>query len=184
MKLKSPATHFLFLVLLAMGNEGFTQSYKPTDEGSSVQFKIKNFGSTVDGTFKGLEGVIEFDPAQPGNARFNVSVDANAVDTNSGLRDNHLRKKEYFDVKTYPRIRFVSTRVAAGAKTGEYVIIGNLTIKSTTKEISFPFTYSLMDGNPVFRGQFPLNRRDFSVGGGSLSLSDNLVVLLQIVTGK
>lgn len=157
------------------------QSLKPSDDGSSVQFKIKNFGSTTTGTMKGLDGSIDFDPTQIGHARFEVSVDASTVDTNVGLRDKHLKKEDYFDVVNYPRIKFVSTGVTS-TEPGKYTMTGNLTIKATTKSISFPFTHTMAGGIALFEGEFPLNRRDFEVGGGSFSLSDNLVVVLKIAS--
>ena len=92
----------------------------PNDESSSVKFKIKNFGATVDGSFKGLQGKIYFDPNAITAPLFDVSVEASSVDTGIGIRDNHLRKKEYFDVKNYPRIRFVSTKVTPSSKPSEY----------------------------------------------------------------
>ena len=172
---------FLLALQLVLINDAISQTPKPQDEGSAVQFKIKNFGSTVTGTMKGLRGSMEFDPAQLAGAHFDVSVDAATVDTDSGMRDRHLQKEEYFDVATYSRLRFVSTAVTASAP-GKYVVTGNLTIKSTTKSVSFPFTYSSVGGNAVFEGEFLLNRRDFSVGGGSFSLSDNLTVVLKVTS--
>lgn len=170
---------FSLILQLFLISSTVAQTLKPQEEGSSVKFKIKNFGSIVTGTMKGVQGTIEFDPAQLTAARFDVSVDATTVDTNSGMRDRHLKKDEYFDVEKYPRLRFVSTSVTPSG-TGKYVVTGTLTIKSTTKSISFPFTHSSVGGNAVFEGEFSLNRRDFSVGGGSFSLSDDLKVLLKI----
>ena len=184
MNRSSPSSSILILLTLISSLSCFAQGSKPSQERSSVQFKIKNFGSTVNGTFKGLEGSIDFDPLHPDRARFDVSVDANSVDTNIGLRDKHLRKEEYFDVKAYPRIRFVSSSVVPSSKSGEFMIKGNLTIKATTKEITFPFIYSVVNGTPLFTGEFQLNRRDFNVGGNSFSLADTLVVLLTVSTDK
>lgn len=158
-----------------------TQSFLPVDEGSVVKFKIKNFGLMVEGTLTGLQGKIEFDPANISASQFDVSVDANSIDTGIGMRDNHLRKEEYFDVKKYPRIRFVSSKITA-AKNGQWIVTGQLTIKNVTKEISFPFSYSLTNGVPSFKGEFEINRRNYSVGGNSLSLSDNLTVMLSVAT--
>ncbi len=184
MKIHHLRLFFLVLLATSTGHIAIGQSLNPSDAKSTIQFKIKNFGSTVDGTFKGLTGTIDFDPLHPAMARFDVSLDANSIDTNNGLRNKHLKKEEYFNVITYPRIQFVSTSITSSSKTGAFVFKGNLTIKATTKEITFPFTYSLVNGVPVFNGEFQLNRRDFSVGGNSFSLSDTLVVLLSVVVDQ
>ena len=184
MKMRNLTSSILILLALMCSMSCFAQMAKPSPERSTVQFKIKNFGSTVNGTFGGLEGSIDFDPLYPDRARFDVSVDANSVDTNIGLRDKHLRNEEYFDVKTYPRLRFVSTSVASSTKSGEFMIKGNLTIKATTREITFPFVYSQVNGTSVFKGEFQVNRRDFNVGGNSFSLADTLIVMLSVAIDK
>ena len=59
-------------------------------------------------------------------------------------------------------------------------MFGKITIKGVTKEINFPFTSTAKNGGYLFEGSFKLNRRDFGVGGDSISLSDGLTVSLSI----
>jgi polyisoprenoid-binding protein YceI len=152
---------------------------KPMDAGSSVQFKIKNLGFTVTGSFTGLQGNIRFDPSHLPEAAFEVSIDANSVNTDNSLRDDHLRNEEYFNVKTYPLIRFVSTKVVATNKTNVYLIYGQLTIRNQTKPIEFAFGATSSNQGWQFAGNFSINRRDFGVGGASI-ISDKLDVSLNI----
>lgn len=160
-----------------------TAQYKPVDDGSSIQFKIKNFGINTGGSFKGLQGNIRFDNNNLNDASFDVSIDANTINTENEMRDNHLRNDTYFDVKNYPRIHFVSTKVTPSTKAGILFIFGKLTIKSETKDISFPFTATLTNDEYVFKGTFNINRKDFGVGGTSV-ISNNLEVQLNIVAKK
>lgn len=160
------------------------QVYVPVDAKSKVSFKIKNFGSTVDGSFKGLKGTINFDASTLSNAIFDVTINAATIDTGIGMRDNHLRKPDYFGVTNFPTIRFISSTVVKSGKPNEAVVSGNLTIKNTTKEISFPFRYGETNGVLHFTGEFKINRRDFNVGGSSISLSDEVIVLLDVGTTK
>jgi len=160
------------------------QVYVPVDATSKVNFKIKNFGSTVDGSFTGLKGTINFDASNLSNARFDVTINAATIDTGIGMRDNHLRKPDYFGVADFPTIRFVSSKVEKSGKANENLITGKLTIKNTTKEISFPFQHGEANDVLKFTGGFKINRRDFNVGGSSISLSDELIVLLDVSTTK
>jgi|SRR5215217_7758943 len=157
--------------------------YKPIDTGSSVQFKIKNFGIDVGGSFTGLQGIINFDENKPAEAIIDVSIDASTVNTNNGLRDDHLKNTTYFDVKNYPLIHFVSNKIITAEKPGVFLVSGNLTIKNQTKGISFPFTATAAGNGYVFKGGFMINRRDFGVGGLSI-ISDNLEVLLNVLAKK
>lgn len=175
---------FLFsLAVLLSTTCVLAQTYSASDEASTVQFKIKNFGFNVEGSFKGVKGTIEFDPVNYAAAKFDVSIDANSINTDNDMRDNHLREDSYFDVKNHPRISFVSTKVTASNKAGTFFIFGNLDIKGIKKEISFPFTATATDGGLVFKGEFKINRRDFQVGGAS-TLSDNVNIILSITAKK
>ena len=172
---------FIFIGLYFVAR---AQVYVPVDATSKVNFKIKNFGSSVDGSFKGLKGIINFDASALSDAKFDVTIEATAIDTGIGMRDNHLSKPDYFGATNFPTIRFVSTKVIASDKPKEAIITGNLTIKKTTKEVNFPFRYSQDKGVLQFTGEFKINRRDFDVGGRSISLADELTVLLDVKANK
>jgi polyisoprenoid-binding protein YceI len=158
--------------------------YLPVDEGSKVRFVIKNFGINTGGTMDGLNGTINFNPDNLASTIFNVSVDTKTVDTDIEARDNHLRKAEYFDAEKYPKLIFQSTKITKTNKPEYLYMYGNLTIKGVTKEVKFPFTYTLKSEGYLFEGEFEINRRDFGVGGSSFSLSDNVVVQLSVFAKK
>jgi polyisoprenoid-binding protein YceI len=96
------------------------------------------------------------------------------------MRDEHLRKEAYFDVEKYPRIRLVSSAIAVVDRNGHYRLTGKLTIKGTTKEISFPFLAASAGEDYIFKGEFSIKRRDFDVGGAS-TLSNDLTVSLTVL---
>lgn len=173
---------FLFIVIAVAATAAMAQ-YKPVDKESSVKFTIKNFGINTNGTFTGLQGNIVFDINNLNTASFNVSIDASTVSTGNNMRDDHLREESYFDVKNYPRLSFVSTKIATTAQAGVLQISGKLTIKNVTKDISFPFTAVPAKNGYIFKGTVTINRRDFGVGGGS-TISDNLQVQLSIAATK
>jgi polyisoprenoid-binding protein YceI len=161
----------------------FGQEYKPTDQGSSINFEIKNFGFNSKGSFSGLDGNITWDPKDPSKAAFDVSISAASINTDNETRDSHLKKESYFDVATYPRIRLVSTSVSGPDGRGHYTFNGKLTMKSTTKDISFPFIVTPMGDDIIFKGDLTINRRDFEIGGSS-TLSNNLTVSLTVLAKK
>ena len=99
------------------------------------------------------------------------------------MRDEHLRKPEYFDVKKYPVIRFLSNRITTSTQAGTLFITGKLTIKNVTREISFPFTAVPQQDGYLFTGEFKINRLHFGVGESS-SVADNLTVSLKVFARK
>ena len=174
----------IFLLLVSyciFSNLTFAQSsLTPFDAGSKVHFVIKNFGIKTGGDFKGLKGNIKFYPANPAVSVFDVTVDAGTIDTDNESRDEHLRKAEFFDAETYKTIEFKSTKVTFSKVAGRFYMFGNLTIKGVTKPVEFGFGATPKNGGYVFDGEFQINRRDFGVGGSSVSMSDNLTVSLSV----
>jgi polyisoprenoid-binding protein YceI len=168
---------FLFLASITM--KCSEAQYQPIDTGSTVQFKIKNFGLGVSGSFTGIEGNIHFDPGKPVDANFDVSIDANSVNTGIDMRDSHLRNDNYLDTKKYPRIRIASTKISGSDKKGTLFFFGNLTMKNKTKTISFPFTAEQVNGGYIFKGAFKINRKDFDIGGTS-TISNEMEILLNV----
>jgi len=152
---------------------------QPQEQGSSVQFKIKNLGFNVTGSLTGLAGKISFDPAHPESAAFDVTVNSTTINTDNSMRDDHLRGETYFNVAKYPVVHLVSSRVAQQRK-GVYQFTGQLTIKDHTKEISFPFSAAETGGALRFQGSFTINRKDFEIGGFS-TISNELEVTLDVI---
>jgi polyisoprenoid-binding protein YceI len=175
--------HIFFLLIITIAWKAGSAQLKPADQGSSVQFTVQNFGFDVNGSFKGLHGTIDFDQQKPENAHFDVELDANSVNTDNSLRDEHLRDESYFDVKKYPMIRLESVKIQAGNKAGTYLFHGKLTIKNTSQNISFPFTATATPDGYQFTGTFKIKRKDFGVGGTS-TISDELQVSLNITAKK
>ncbi|HRQ49905.1 MAG TPA: YceI family protein, partial [Agriterribacter sp.] len=78
-----------FIIVLFIANISFGQHFIPTDEGSDIGFKIRNFGVNVKGSFKGLEGKIIFFPDSLSASRFDVAIDVKTINTGINQRDNH-----------------------------------------------------------------------------------------------
>ena len=173
---------FLLFLIIITTPAVFAQ-YKPVDKANSVQFTIGNFGFDVGGSFKGLQGTIDFDPQKPESANFDVSIDANTINTDNSLRDDHLRGESYFNVKKYPRIQIESVKVQASTKPGSYTLMAKLSIKSTTQNILIPFTATPVADGYQFAGTFNIKRKDFDVGGTS-TISNELQVSLNIIAKK
>ncbi len=147
---------------------------KPVDTTDAVTFAIKNFGIPTKGNFKGLQGNIKWDKDNPATAVFDMSIDVKTVNTGIDSRDGHLRGEEYFNVEKFPLIRFKSTAVTSSN------ITGTLTIKGITKTISFPYTSVASGKGYLFQGSFSISRKDYGIGGTTLTLSDEAIITLKV----
>lgn len=171
---------YTLLLLLSINSIHAQMILTPTDEGSKVNFVIKNFGIRTNGVLTGLKGIIKFDPKNVSLWAFDVTVDASTIDTDNSSRDKHLKKADYFDVTKYPVIRIKSTKIQTTGTAGIYLLNADLTIKGVTKPVNFTFKVNNINNGYLFTGEFPMDRRDFQVGGSSVTLSDKLQVILSI----
>lgn len=126
---------------------------------SKVSFQIKKIGFlTIKGTIADFQGNIVFDENELENSNFNVSISPITLDSGNAKRDEHLKSKDFFYVKEYPKISFRSTKIIKEKE--QFLAIGQLTILNKTHEVSIPFSYE----NDLLKGDFSLNRLDFGLG--------------------
>ena len=87
---------------------------------SAVAFRIRHLYTMFAGRFNTFSGTITGDPDNPSSFRVTAEVDAASVDTANKGRDDHLRNRDFFDVKKFPKARFTSTKtVLKGEKKAE-----------------------------------------------------------------
>lgn len=176
------AVQFLLALLLLLISHLAWSQKKLSFESTPVRFVIKNAGIKVGGTIEGLQGFLELDPTNENLIKLEGTVDPNTIETGISLRDNHLKKEEYFNVKEYPRLHIVSTsftKSTAGKYTGTF----DLTMKGVKKNFSIPFTLTHVQGQYVLKAEFILDRRDFKIGDKSFLLSDDVIVKIDLKAG-
>ena len=171
------------IILLCLFHAGILHAQKvlvATDENSRVHFVIKNFGIKTGGDFSGLKATIKFDANNVNTWNIEAKVDAATIDTDNNSRDKHLRSPDYLDVLKFTTVNIASSKIVATAKPGIYQFNGKVTIKGIEKPLEFLFKVNKLGSGYLFTGDFNLNRRDFGVGGNSVSLADNLKVELRV----
>jgi polyisoprenoid-binding protein YceI len=102
---------------------------------ASINFRIKHLGfSWLTGRFDEFAGTFSFDEANPAASKVKVEINTDSVNSNHAERDKHLRGKDFLDTANHPKAVFESTSVkAAGDKA---TIVGNLTLRGVTKEVT------------------------------------------------
>jgi polyisoprenoid-binding protein YceI len=108
---------------------------------TSIEFAVKHLMIvTVKGSFTGIEASIVVDDSKPAGANVNVKIDTATITTKNEQRDAHLRSGDFFDVDTYPTITFAGKRIIGEAQ-GAFQLVGDLTIRGVTKEITLDATF-------------------------------------------
>lgn len=135
---------------------------------TTVEFSVKHLMiSTVRGHFGGVTGTIVLDEQNPLASTVTAEIDVTSVNTRTEQRDAHLRSPDFFDVETYPTIKFQSTRVERDGD--HFDVYGNLTIRDVTREVVLHTSDEGRGGDPWggqragFSATTKIDRRDFGL---------------------
>ena len=148
---------------------------------SSIGFSVRHMGITnVRGQFGEFDGSIRMGEDIE-SLSFEAVIQASSVDTNNEGRDDHLRNEDFFEVETFPVITFKSTGIEKSDE--DHVLVGELTMKETTREVRLPITVSGPAEDPWGNTRIGLHiggsieRHDYGVGfaGASDRLIGNTV---------
>jgi len=110
--------------------------------------------------------------------------------TGNGRRDRDLRKS--MEVDSFPLMRFDLTAVEPGATQGDSILVtlhGRLTIHGVTRDVDLAARAWLAPDTIRLRGDFPLNLKDYHIGGlskmlGVLKMHENIEVHVDLVFAK
>ena len=178
----------LAVSFLAAGN-GLAGDFKIDNVHSSVIFSVKHMGVGVAyGRFNKFEGQINYDPANPTGASFNVTIHTESIDSGNERRDGHLKNTDFFNAVEFPTATFKSTKIEQGdGKTLK--VSGDLTILGVTK----PYTFHMTDlgqadarGKTMqaWHGEGSIKRSDFGMNYGidNGALGDEVKLIFSLET--
>ena len=176
--------------------EVLTGNYTIDPAHSRVGFVARHAMVTkVRGSFNEFEGSGYFDGANPANSNLSLTIKAASIDTRNADRDAHLKGNDFFDMDTYPEIRFVSTAVdQVDAET--YKVTGDLTIKGITRPVTVDFEVSGPVQDPWgnqrlgLEGTTVVNRKEWGVNfnvaleAGGVLVSDKVTLEFEVAAIK
>jgi polyisoprenoid-binding protein YceI len=102
---------------------------------SHLQFAVRHLMvSNVRGSFTGVKGTVNYDPAIPSATTLEAVIDVNTINTHDEKRDGHLKTADFFDTALYPEITFKSTHVEKEGDSN-FKVTGDLTLHGVTKPV-------------------------------------------------
>jgi polyisoprenoid-binding protein YceI len=105
--------------------------YEITPVESTIKFGVES-SVPIKGTFSKWVASLKFSSTGVTSAVLEIEIQADSVDTGSGLKNNKLKSKDFFNVKDSPTITFKSTKVVqTGPNT--FDVEGDFTIRGVTK---------------------------------------------------
>jgi polyisoprenoid-binding protein YceI len=166
--------HFLLaaIAICLFVSSGFAaEKFSVDADHSKVGFSVTLIGVTeVEGRFSAFSGTIMYDEADLTKSSVTAIIKSPSIETGSSFRDKDLKGATFFDTDKFPTIRFQSTAIRKQGN--DYLMIGTLTIKGVSKEISAPLVWrqhKMPDPwknlRIAFDSRLKLNRKDFGVTG-------------------
>lgn len=147
---------------------------------TEVQFKVKHLViTTVSGTFNEFGGEVVSEREDFDGAKVNFTIDVNSIETRSTDRDNHLKSDDFFAAAKYPEIKFAGLLSKSG---GDYVLVGDLTIRETTRKVELNVEYNGTVKDPWgnskagFEISGKLNRKDFGLTWNTITEAGSMLV--------
>ena len=135
---------------------------------SLIEFRVAHMVvSKTAGRFTDYRGFIDMDVDAKTIHAIEATINAASINTNHDKRDAHLRNPDFLDVKQYPAMTY---RMKSAKKdTDSYTIVGDLTLRGITKEVTLVSTFNGVAKDPWgntragFSAEGKLNRKDFGM---------------------
>lgn len=159
---------------------------------TNIGFSVKHMMvSKVRGRFTRMDGTIEGNPEDLTTANIHFTIDVDSIHTNSEDRDQHLLSADFFDVKNFPNMTFVSTHIVK-IDDDEYKVTGDMTIKGITKPVTFEVEYEGAATNPwglelvAFEAKGKISRKEFgltwnqALEAGGVLVGDDVKISIEL----
>jgi polyisoprenoid-binding protein YceI len=135
-----------------------------TPEDSTIKFYVKS-SVDIEGHFDKWDATLTFTSPNISTGVLDIKIQADTVNTGSGMKDDKLKSKDFFDVKHDPLITFKSTKVVRTSP-GNYQVQGDFTIRGVTKTDTLTLTTD-SEGKGVgeVKGTMAFDRKDYGMDG-------------------
>ncbi|MEO7312114.1 MAG: YceI family protein [Chitinophagaceae bacterium] len=145
-----------------------------------AESKVGWTGTKVGGSHNGTFGIQSGSLAVKENAltggSFTIDMaslaDLDLAGEDKGKLEGHLKSPDFFDVAKYPTAKFEITNISAAdaaslkdavLKDATHIIQGNLTLKDSTKNVTFPAKVSVTDAGVTAAANFNIDRAAWGI---------------------
>jgi polyisoprenoid-binding protein YceI len=132
---------------------------------SSIKFDVEA-SVAIKGTFDKWDATLTFTSPEVETGVLDIKIQADSVDTGSGMKNGKLKGKDFFNVKESPLITFRSTKIVqTGPNTFE--VDGDFTIRGVSKPEKLTLTLSGKGtGSGEVKGTMAFDRKQYGMNSG------------------
>ena len=156
-------------MLIAFAIQGQTPAGVPVFKVTPVESKVKfdvEASVAITGTFEKWDATLTFTSTDVSTGVLEIKIQADSVETGSGVKNNKLKGKDFFDAKQNPYITFKSTKIVqTGADTFE--VDGDFTIRGVTRHEKLSLTITGKGtGSGTIVGTMAFDRKEYGMNSG------------------
>jgi polyisoprenoid-binding protein YceI len=132
---------------------------------SWIKFDVKA-SMDIAGKFDKWDATLTFTSPDETTGVLEIKIQADSVDTGSGMKNGKLKGKDFFDVEQNPVITFKSTKLV---RTGHdtYEVDGDFTIRGVSNPEKLTLIVSGRGtGSGEIKGKMVFNRKDYGMNKG------------------
>jgi polyisoprenoid-binding protein YceI len=171
----------LAFAVLPSASQAQAPVFAITHEASSIKFHVQS-SIALDGRFDKWTGTLTFTSPDVTTGVLDLQIQADSVDTGSGLKNGKLKGEDFFDVKQNPVITFRSKKIV---QTGPvtFAVQGDFTIRGVSKPETLMLTVSGKGtGSGAIQGTMAFDRRNYGMNSGIpfIRIADRVEVTVDI----
>jgi polyisoprenoid-binding protein YceI len=139
--------------------------FKITPVESKIKFDVEA-SVAITGVFDKWDATLTFTSTDVSTGVLDIRIQADSVDTGSGMKNGKLKGKDFFDVKQNPLITFKSTKIE---QTGSdsFSVDGDFTIRGVTRHEKLLLTITGKGtGSGTIAGTMAFDRKEYGMNSG------------------
>jgi len=155
--------------------------FKITPVESSIKFDVEA-SVAITGKFDKWDATLTFTSPDVSSGVLDIKIDADSVDTGSGMKNGKLKGKDFFDVKQSPYITFHSKKIVqTGPDTFE--VDGDFTIRGVSRAEKLTLKVEgAGTGAGTINGTMAFDRKQYGMNSGIpfIKIADRVEVTVKL----
>jgi len=149
---------------------------------STIKFFVKA-SVAIQGDFQKWDATLKFTSPELSTGVLDIKISAGTVNTGSGMKDDKLKSKDFFNAAQDPYITFKSTKIVqTGANTFE--VDGTFTIRGVSKDekLSLVMERNAQGDGGTIQGTMAFDRKEYGMTSGIpfIKIADRVEVTVNL----
>jgi len=153
------------------------KTYELTGDNTKITFVGTKKEGKHEGGFKSLKGTFAVD-GNATTAKISVEIETDSMWTDNPMLTAHLKSADFFEVKQFPKAKFVSTKITKEDKI--YFVTGDLTLHGVTKPVTFVGDIVIDDDGVALNSDFKIDRNDWGITFGKGKIDDSVALRISV----